>query len=114
MMRAPLTEGGLARSARGHWRYSVGGALVNSARREFPWRPRLRDPRLRMVSVTPDDGQGRGGAMWCLLSVVRRGAQQASVPHASTIGAIVSAHNAALLLPPRTLSASDADRAAAS
>ena len=39
-------------------------------------------------------------AMLCLLSLVRRGAQQAPVPHDSTPGAIVSARAVALSLPP--------------
>ena len=39
---------------------------------------------------------------WCLHSLVRRGAQQAPVPHDSTTGAIVRARDVALSLPPRS------------
>ena len=42
------------------------------------------------------------GAMWCLLRLVRRGAQQAPVPDDSTTGAIVSALDGALALPPNS------------
>ena len=41
------------------------------------------------------------GAMWCSLRLVRRGAQQAPVPDDSTTGAIVSALDGALALPPK-------------
>ena len=51
--------------------------------------------------------------MLCLLSLVRRGAQQAPVPHDSTPGAIVSARDVALSLPPTSKRPSAASRAIA-
>jgi hypothetical protein len=43
-------------------------------------------------------------ATWCLPSVVRRGAQQPPEPHDSRTGAIVSARDAARMLPPSSTS----------
>ena len=50
-------------------------------------------------------------ATWCLLSLVCQGAQQAAVPHDSVTGAIVSARDAALSLPPKLSSEAAANRA---
>ena len=52
-------------------------------------------------------------AKWCLLSLVRRGAQQAPVPHGSRIGAIVSARDVAVSPPPSSSRQSAPARTAA-
>jgi hypothetical protein len=58
--------------------------------------------RRRLWLVLRESGSGserRGGI--AVAQLVRRGAQQAPLPHDSTTGATVSARNAALSLPPK-------------
>ena len=59
-----------------------------------------RGQRPRLVLRQSGSGSERE-TTWCLHSLVRRGAQQAPVPHDSTTGAIVSARDVALSLPPK-------------